>query len=559
MPPKRKPRTQTAAPPRINTPLFFLTAALLLVFGGYYDHLILLAGAILAVLLALDMRKRGTLVLPPPVWPLLGLILCSLVTLPFAVSPGMAFIGVLRWLSALLFCLYAASYTLAERALVLDSLGVLGAGMAGISVVFFLLSRGADANGRLDGFFQYANSYALFLLVCLVLLLGKEKRSVLDWPAMALLLLAMILTGSRGVLLLLAAVMLVWGGNQLLWHHRVLPAALSTAVLLCLIALGIILSDGLLLDRLGSITLESSSLNGRILYALDGLRLLAEHPMGVGRGGYLYVQPLIQTGPYILKHIHNEYLQAALDGGVAAGLLLAALAAICIFRRGLPPRQRAATILLALHAAIDFDFQFFALFLLLLLCGLGEETRSLPCLSSRPLAGAGILAAIFAWFSLPYTLAFLGWSGPAYALWPTDLSLAEERLQHCTNPEEATEIADAILEQTNLSMLAWDCKFTQAAAEADYPAMAEYRYQYLCLNPYRSEVYQGMTDLLKNSCVQDSDALLYYQALAEKTETQLKEVMDRTSSLAYRIADKPDFSFAPGLIQQLEKIKEMRE
>lgn len=559
MPPKRNNRNQTAASPRINTPLFFLIATLLLIFGGYYDHLFLLAGAVLAVLLALDMRKRRTLFLPLPVWPLLGLILCSLVTLPFAVSPGMAFIGVLRWLAALLFCLYAASYTLHERALVLDSLAILGAGMAGISVLFFLLSRGTDANGRLDGFFQYANSYALFLLICLVLLLGKEKQSVLDRPAMALLLLAMILTGSRGVLLLLGVVMLAWSGNQLLRHHRVLPAALSMAALLCLIVLGAILSDGLLLDRLSSITLESSSLNGRILYALDGLRLLAERPMGVGRGGYLYFQPLIQTGPYVLKNIHNEYLQAALDGGVAAGLLLVALVVICIFRRGLSFRQRAAAALLALHATIDFDFQFFALLLLLLLCGLGEETRSVPCSLPCASAGAGILAAAFVWFALPYTLAFLGWNGPAYALWPTDLSLAEERLQHCTDPEEAAEIADAILEQTNLSMLAWDCKFTQAAVEANYPAMAEYRYQYLRLNPYRSEVYQGMVDLLKNACAQAPEALPCYQSLAEKTETQLQEVMERTSSLAYRIADKPDFSFAPELIQQLEKIKEVRE
>lgn len=556
---KARPRAARKTALRVNTPLFFLTAALLLLFGGYYDAMVFPAGALLGVLLPLELRRRGTLPLPPLIWPLAGLALCAAVTLPFAVSPGMALTGVLRWLVALLFCLYAACYTAGERALALDGLAALGAGMAGVSTVFFLLSGGSDANGRMDGFFQYANSYALFLLVCLALLAGKEKRSRWDWPAMAVLLLGVALTGSRGALLLLGAGVLVWSLWQLLRRRRALPVVLALAALVGLGALAAALSGGLLLDRLGAITLESSSLNGRLLYYLDGLRLLGERPMGVGRGGYLYVQPLIQTGPYILKSIHNEYLQAALDGGPAAGVLLAVLAGLCVFRRGLPLRQRGAAALLALHAAIDFDFQFFALLLVLLLCGLGEEKRAVPLPRRGALAGAGVLTAALAWFSLPYGLAFWGQSGPAWTLWPADLSLAEARLQSCAELEEAGAVADAILTDTSLSMLAWDCKYAQAAVEVDYPSMTSYRYNYLLLNPYRSEVYEGMATLLETACRQDSEHTDIYQTLAEATRRRLEEVMDRTSPLAWRIADRPDFSFAPAVLQRLNDLEEMRE
>ena len=556
---KARPRAARKTALRVNTPLFFLTAALLLLFGGYYDAMVFPAGALLGVLLPLELRRRGTLPLPPLIWPLAGLALCAAVTLPFAVSPGMALTGVLRWLVALLFCLYAACYTAGERALALDGLAALGAGMAGVSTVFFLLSGGSDANGRMDGFFQYANSYALFLLVCLALLAGKEKRSRWDWPAMAVLLLGVALTGSRGALLLLGAGVLVWSLWQLLRRRRALPVVLALAALVGLGALAAALSGGLLLDRLGAITLESSSLNGRLLYYLDGLRLLGERPMGVGRGGYLYVQPLIQTGPYILKSIHNEYLQAALDGGPAAGVLLAVLAGLCVFRRGLPLRQRGAAALLALHAAIDFDFQFFALLLVLLLCGLGEEKRAVPLPRRGALAGAGVLTAALAWFSLPYGLAFWGQSGPAWTLWPADLSLAEARLQSCAELEEAGAVADAILTDTSLSMLAWDCKYAQAAVEVDYPSMTSYRYNYLLLNPYRSEVYEGMATLLETACRQDSEHTDIYQTLAEATRRRLEEVMDRTSLLAWRIADRPDFSFAPAVLQRLNDLEEMRE
>ena len=317
---------------RVNTPLFFLLAALLLLFGSYYDFTVLLAGAVLALLLIHAVLRRGALALPrgPALYLLGGIVLCAFLTAPVALSPGMALIGGLRWMAALLFFLYAGTYTGTEKRMILDSIAWLGAGMAAVSLCLFLgerLTGGEDANGRIDGFFQYANTYAVFLLVCLLLLALKEERKRRDYAAMAVLVVTIFLSGSRGVFLLLAAVGLFWFLHTLVSSRRVLPALVGAAAVVLLGALAVFLSGGLVLDRLRAITLESSSLNGRLLYDLDGLRILAAHPFGVGRGGYLYVQPLFQTGPYILRSIHNEYLQAALDGGILSGVLL--LAFLC--------------------------------------------------------------------------------------------------------------------------------------------------------------------------------------------------------------------------------------
>ena len=557
---KREPARSAGPKPRQNTPLFFLLAALLLLFGGYYDWTALLAGAVLALLLAAATWRAGGLVLPkgPEVWLLGGVALCSLVTVPFALSPGMALIGALRWVAALLLLLYTATFTGTERAIILDSVARLGAVMAAISIVGFcytLLSGGEDANGRIDGFFEYANTYALFLLVCLVLLLLKENRHWSDWPAMGVLLVGVFLSGSRGVWLLLVGVGVFLALRQLTVKGKPMPVLLGVGAVVLLGGLAAALSGGLVLDRLAAMTLESSSLNGRLLYYLDGLTILIDHPLGVGAGGYLYVQPLVQTGPYILKSIHNEYLQAALDGSVLAGALLLALAAVLIFRRGTPLRQRLAVILLAAHACIDFDFRFFGVLALLLVCGCPRESRTIP-LPRRALAAAGgVLAAVLGFFTVPYTLSFLGNAGGAWALWPWDLSLAEERLQSCAGLEEAGGIADRILDITDTSMLAWDCKFAQAAAETDYETMAECRYRYLRLNPYRPEVYEEMTALLENACREDPAGLEIYQMLAEKTGALLEEVYERTSPLAYRIVDKPDFSFRPALLERLQRIE----
>lgn len=558
---KRKMPTRSPGP-RTNTPLYFLLAALLFLFGGYYDFLVFLSAALLAVLLLVSVVRTGKLLLPkgPIPWLLLGLTLCALLTLPAAVSPAMAFTGVLRWLAALLFYLYAATYTQQERELILNSVAGQGAVMAALSIVLFAgtqLTGGTDSNGRIDGFFQYANTYALFLLVCLVLLALKPRRR-LDWPAMAILLLGILLTGSRGVFLLLGGVGLWWGVRWLVIKRQITPVLLSAGCVAILGALAILISGGMVLDRLQAFTLESSSLNGRLLYDLDGLRILGAHPFGVGRGGYLYIQPLFQTGPYILKSIHNEYLQAALDGGLVSGFLLLALVCAIAFRTGASLRERTVALLLGLHACIDFDFQFFSVLCLLLLCGSGGECRSLT--PSRQIVwGTGaLLAAMFAFFTLPYGLSFFGRSQAAYTLWPGDLSLAEERLQHCAALEEAEQVAQRILMQTDLSMLAWDCRFAQAAAAADYPAMAEYRYQYLRLNPYRPEVYEDMAALLENACIQTPEGLRSYQVLAEQTAELMEEVYARTSPLAYRIADQPDFSFCPALLIRLQVIREER-
>ncbi|MGI5930331.1 O-antigen ligase family protein [Pseudoflavonifractor sp.] len=557
---KKAARTCRAPGPRTNTPLFFLLAALLLLFGGYYDAMVFAAAALLAVLLAFSIHRAGALTLPrgPIPWLLAGLFLCSLVTLPAAISPGMALTGALRWLAALLFYLYAATYTQEERALILDSTAMLGAVMAAVSVFLFAATRftgGTDANGRIDGFFQYANTYALFLLACLVLLLLKSRRPM-DWPAMAALLLCIFLTGSRGVFLLLLAAGLFLAIRALVVKRQIRPVLLGVGALAVLGVLAVVFSGGLVLRRLAAITLDSSSLNGRLLYYLDGLRILSAHPLGIGRGGYLYLQPLVQTGPYILKSIHNEYLQAALDGGVLSGVLMAALVCAVVFRRGAPLRERLTAALLGLHAFIDFDFQFFAVLCLLLLCGLGTESRALRPGKGAVWAAGSVLAAVFAFFTLPYGFSFFGSSGTAYALWPFDLSLAENRLQHCENLDEAGAVADRILAGTDTSMLAWDCKFAQAAAQADYPAMAEYRYQYLRLNPYRPEVYEEMATLLENACQEAPEEIALYKTLAEQTQQLLEEVYQRTSPLAHKIVDRPDFSFRPALLIKLQDIEE---
>ena len=77
------------------------------------------------------------------------------------------------------------------------------------------------------------------------------------------------------------------------------------------------------------------------------------------------------------------------------------------------------------------------------------------------------------------------------------------------------------------------------------------------LSRYRGEVYQEFTDLLENACVQSSETeLVRYQTLAQAVITQLEEVNQTTSPLAYRIVDKPELYFSPQIRERLNQIIE---
>ena len=174
--------------------------------------------------------------------------------------------------------------------------------------------------------------------------------------------------------------------------------------------------------------------------------------------------------------------------------------------------------------------------------------------------GCTALAAVFSYFTAAYFLGYAGNHAAAYAMVPRDLSVAEEYLMSFSSVSDAQPVADAIIGSTDLSMLAWDCKFADAVQRTDYAAMAETKYQYLRLNRYRMEVYEEFAKLLENACAQSSDdELEQYKILARLGAEQLEEVKELTSPLAYRIVDKPQLERSEEITAQLTTISERED
>lgn len=542
-----------------SMPLLLLLLLLVPFHGGYYNFQVFICGVALLFLIAVEGCRKGIICIPTGVgaMALYGLCFFYFLSIPFAVSAGMALMGALRIGVWCLFFLYVSLYSAQERRKILVGLAWEGVILSALTSVTFLcasLFGKVDDNGRIDGLFQYANIWALYLLVCLTVFLLRERHKWQEWGGIMVLLSGIFLSGSRGVFLLLMALVSFWLLRNLIQKCNILYVLCAVGAVAAVFSLSNVLSGGLLLERMRAITISSSSLNGRLLYYLDGLQIIKDHPMGVGRGGYLYIQPLYQTGIYCIHFIHNEYLQAALDGGILAGICMGVLPVALALQKHVTVMEKTVIVLLGLHALIDFDYQYTCIAFLLLLCGAGGKVRRIS-ISARTIKGVGsVMAVVLCYFSLVYAFDYAGCSNVAYAMYPADLSLAEEKLYHC-DLQEREAITRKIIEKTDLSMLAWDCRYILNKAAMDGAGMAQAQYQYLRLNRYRAEVYRDFVRQLTALNAEGTDAeKQVYKKLAGLTIKQLEQTIETTSTLAYRIADKPDFRFSDAVIEALTKI-----
>ena len=54
-----------------------------------------------------------------------------------------------------------------------------------------------SGNGRLVGFFQYSNSFALFMLIGIIIIFNKKQKDLKDKITLGILALGILITGSR--------------------------------------------------------------------------------------------------------------------------------------------------------------------------------------------------------------------------------------------------------------------------------------------------------------------------------------------------------------------------
>lgn len=344
--------------------LFILGAAL---WGGFYHFTVALWGCVFSACLAVICCRTGRLRLPVGTasFGLAVMTVCSVISVFAADDRGSAVIGMIRMLVIAEFWLLWNQISGESREKAFAAVPLSGTVLTLFCYAAYFIPTLQDSfysAGRLGGTFQYSNTYAVFLLAGFLVAACRAQWKKTDQFQMGILLSGIVLTGSRSVFVMTAAVLVVVLLRKRI-QVRVKALILAGAAAVVFVLQLVMQAD---VSRLFKLTLNSSTLNGRILYWIDALPVILKHPLGLGYLGYYYLQPQIQTGNYMTKFVHNDLLQCALDWGIAAAAALVLVVCAGLHRNSV--RNTAILAVLALHALFDFDMQFLMMACLALMC-----------------------------------------------------------------------------------------------------------------------------------------------------------------------------------------------
>ena len=524
-----------------------LMASVILV-GGFHEYISCVLAIAMSVCLLVKACKEKALYIQKDLMTMAVAVICLAygVTCLWAVDSGMAFIGFLKFLPVLLYviCLQQEKGTGAA----LEALPWLGAGIALASAVGMQFSATESlfsVAGRLAGFFQYPNTFAVFLLVCQLLVVRKPGKKPEDYIVLLVLLVCLLYTGSRTafiVAILANAGMLFAVSRKKM--RIVLLGAMAAVVLVCgLLAL----DDQSVLRRYLSISLTESTFVGRLLYWVDALPLLIKYPFGMGYMGYYYVQQSVQTGVYSVVYAHNDFLQLLLDVGWIPGVLFAVALVKWFLKKTVSITDKIIAAAICVHSFFDFDLQFISVWLLLILILFQEKTDKVwkfkPTLMIKTGFAATVLVA--AYMGAALFLAHLGFYEISDAMYPYNTNNKLTMLEQTEDLGQANALAEEILEQNTAYYLPYSMKAKYAYSRGNFGAVVENCREAIRRNPFQQREYEEYCQMLMIGIdlyqkAGDTNSVQFCKTELIAAKEQLEANAKRLSPLGSMIKDQPN-------------------
>lgn len=552
---------------------FFLLAVSLVMQGSFYTYGYCFTGFFVAMMLAFVWGKRKVLQVPTGLlaWIMGGLGVLSIIQIFFALDRGMAFYGALRIAVLCLWVCFCLQFTPEQRNVFLQKIPGLSIIMLMICICVLPFPELRDMlfqAQRLGGFFQYANTCALFLLITMVILtqqLEEEgaKATLLQWGMLFMVLVGIGLTGSR-IAMVLAALLLIGSALQ----NRKLRAPMCIIFL----AIGIlgtvyVVVTGNLQNfgRITTIFSKQSTMWGRLLYIQDALRLIQRYPFGLGFMGYHQIQTTMQTGVYSTVYVHNDWLQIFVDEGWLTGLCCSVVVGWNLFLGKISRLQRKIALLIIGYSFVDFHLQFFFICMILLMCfdyeGLAAIGKRKKNQTEKHNVQIGkrrekrweqqvecvLLACVLLYFGIAQFLQVEGRANLAYDMYAGDTLALEHMMNQETERETAVSLADQRLQRNEYCADAWNILAYDAYLDGDYQRAIAYMREVIIHDRYRQEAYETMEEWIAQAmqlaCSKQDLAL---QGQCEQAEEELsnllQSVKQETGALAWKLRDRPFFA-----------------
>lgn len=542
-------------------------AVLPFLLGGYFGWTSALVSAVCLCVLIGRIRREKTLVVSRDVGfiAIMSIPICLLLSVFWAQDRGLAPLGFFQFLPAGLFALASLQESPEKKEIAIEIIPWSGALMTviGVPLSYLPVMEGhLLVNGRQAGFFEYPNTYALFLLLELIVL---ATRTSFRWyhPVLAVILLAGIfLSGSRTVfvLLLLTAVLLaVFQKNRTvrLVSMAAVPFAVAVAAIYA-VATG----DTGAIGRFLTTSLHSSTLLGRLLYARDALPVILRHPLGLGWGSYAYMQGSFQTGVYSVQTVHNDLLQLMLDAGWLPGVLVTIAVIKALFHRGGTLRRKLMLGILCAHGLFDFSLQFLSILLLLVL--LLENDNKTDVRMKRGdrrflTAACSVLMVVSLYFGSASFMQYLGRYDAALGMYGGYTTSLVNKMIETADLAEADGYAERILRLNRYVAPAYRVRAAKAYNEGDFQTVIEQQRKAIVCAPYDINMYTDYLDML-NAGVQRYESAGEYES-AEYCREQMRlvpgwiqDTIDKTSKLGWQIVDRPELILSDSYLAMLSSL-----
>ncbi len=534
--------------------------------GGFNEYISCALSALISAVLTVRLIRSRALTLNVNIVSIsiTAILLGYLITTFYALDSGMAFIGFLKFLPAALFMLLLMQDKNMKEA-ALNALPYLALALGALSAIFMLIpafNGYFTVAGRLGGFFQYPNSFALFLLTGELVALSKEKIRLADAVVAAALVALMLLTGSRAVFVLAVAANILILFFKKGKKHKIVIVAVCAAAAAAIFILLPVLRDNPLFSRYLSLSLDDSTFVGRLLYWCDALPVLLKNPFGLGYMGYYYIQQSIQTGVYSVMYIHNDLLQIMLDVGWVPFALFVAGIIRSIFSTRATAAKRIIIITFVLHCMFDFDLQFTAMFFVLLLLLDFDTGKELRLLKGRTAAAAALIisGAVSLYFAIALCLSYFGLCEPAQAMCPFNTQNNISVLIGEEDIDAQSKDADKIISQNKYVQIAYSAKARQAYSQGDFEKLMEYKNKIFDIAPFAYDEYEEYCYMLIQGIylynqAGDSGSADYCAEELIKTSDRLSGLKSRLSELGRRIYDQPKTELPDDVREYIEQIK----
>lgn len=523
----------------------------LLAFGGFYSFSVYLTGAVVLLLLFLQLgkRKKSRTAKNEIYYGSLLLCVSALISVLAGVNKGMAWLGFLRVLVLAIWIFFLMQFSKEERDGALSILPYAGAIMVIVGMIAFAIP-GMKAffwqADRLGGIFQYSNTCALFLLIGLLVLTRNPKPQAREFLLFDILLLGIFLTGSKGAILLLIPVF-IWVMIKKKEFRK--NGIFVVGFLIVAGALyGVLSGDFQNIARIYTIFQYPSTLLGRLLYMKDALPVLLSHPLGIGYMGYAGMQSEIQTGVYTSLFVHNDWMQMALDFGWIF-LLVSVGVIVWQLKTGRQESYKKLILLvICIYTLGEFHFQYLSIAMIIpLLFDFKEDTfvekKSIVAKENQIFALLGMV--LMCYFGIANLFTYLGKGEVALSLYPYDTQAMEAELSKETDKEKAVDLAKDIIKIHPYSSQSYNVLAYGELMDGNYEKALDYKLKVLELKKYNMMEYADLEEMTEVIQAGSDDTLT--EAICEEALQEMQKLLSQTeketSDLAYKLRDKPEFTW----------------